>query len=114
MVVKAFILYKIMLDQLPQVGYYVLFFKHGVSLMMPITSVETIAEAENVADRPDHHKVILTGSTPYRQWQLGVKGAPVILLAEFDTKEKLDFAVSLKKTKTYMSGPETSLCLQNK
>ena len=114
MIVKAFILYKIMLDQLPPIGYYVLFFKHGVSLMMPITSVETLVEAENVADRPDYHKIILTGHCPYREWQLGLNDAPIILLAEFESKDKLDFAVTLRKGKTYMSGPKTSLCLQSR
>lgn len=98
---------KVLLDQLPTLGFYILFLNNG-SLHLPITAVETEAEALKAQGSEDAHKIVLTGRYPYRLWRLGVKDMPIMLLAEHGTLEGLLNDAASRQYRTYQSGPGVS------
>lgn len=99
----AFKLYRSLLDQLPQRGFYVLFLKDGYSLIMPMTAVDTFEEAIAVPQREDHLKVILNGKRPYKLWWLG--GEEIVLVAEYSTIEEMKLRQDAAFVELSCSGP---------
>ena len=97
-----FLFCKVLLDQLPAIGYYVLTIVNG-SLNLPIKAVETKEEALSLSE--DAQKIVLTGKYQYRLWRLGVKDMPIMLLAEHSSLDALKKDASTRNIKTYMSGP---------
>lgn len=95
---------KVLFDQLPKLGFYILSFNNG-SLNLPITAVETKAEALKARGPQDAHKIVLTGKYPYRLWRLGLKDMPIMLLAEHGTLEALSNDALSRQYLTYQSGP---------
>lgn len=97
-----FLMCKVLLDQLPAIGYYVLTIVNG-SLNLPFKAVETKEEALSLSE--DGQKIVLTGKYQYRLWRLGVKDMPIMLLAEHSSLDALNKDASTRNIKTYMSGP---------
>jgi len=100
-----FTMCRALLDQLPGVGYYVLFVVNG-TLNLPITAVETQAEALSAEAHEGAHKIILTGKRPYRLWRLGVKDMPIMLLAEHSTFASLQNDAHARSYAVHQSGPD--------
>lgn len=102
--ITHFLMCKVLLDQLPAIGYYVLSIVNG-SLNLPIKAVETKQEAFELTQIEDAQKIMLTGKHQYRLWRLGIKDMPIMLVAEHSTLEALNKDAGTRNFKTYMSGP---------
>lgn len=99
-----FLMCKVLLDQLPAVGYYVLTIVNG-SLNLPIKAVETKEEAQQLISVQDAEKIMLTGKYQYRLWRIGIKDMPIMLLAEHSSLDALNKDAASRSFQTYMSGP---------
>lgn len=101
--------YRTIIDQLPQRGFYVLFFKDGYDLIMPLTAVEDRAEAQAIPARKDHIKVVLDGSKPFRLWflgpSLGTGKGTINLVAEHSTRDLMELQASISAVVFQPSGP---------
>lgn len=100
---SVFALYRTLLDQLPERGYYVFFLKNGYNLILPMTAVDTLAEAAAVPQKAGHTKVVLNGRRPFRLWQLDF--GEIQLVNEYDTRELLDVAAIARPMRAFKSGP---------
>ena len=101
--------YRALLDQLPERGFYVLFFKEGVSLMLPMNTFETREEVNAVEDRPGYTKVVLDGRFPFRLWFLGLPTMTteggITLVSEHPTRDELELKAGTSKIEFLKSGP---------
>lgn len=104
-----FATYRALLDQLPNYGFYVLFFKEGVSLMLPMKTFETRAEVKAVEERDGYTKVVLDGRYQFRLWFLGLPTSTteggITLVSEHLTKEEMDLKASTSRINFMKSGP---------
>lgn len=104
-ILVIFAQYRTILDQLPQAGFYVAFLKDGYSLMMPLKAVDTLEEARNVPDRPDHVKVVLDGKKPFRLWYVNAETETIQLVSEHATRDEMTLKASNLPCKMQQSGP---------
>ena len=95
---------KVLLDQLPAIGFYVLSIVNG-SLNLPIRAVETKEEALELSLNEDAQNILLTGKYQYRLWRIGIKDMPIMLLAEHPSFEALNKDAASRSFQTFMSGP---------
>lgn len=102
-VTSAFRLYRTVLDQLPEAGFYVFFLKDGYNLIMPMTACETRQEAAAVEEREGHTKVVLDGKRPYRLWWLTEE--EIVFVSEHTSRAEMLLRQSVANIDLVESGP---------